>query len=125
MILPGHHFRRHVPWRPGCIIGIFILELFGNAQIRQMQVPFVIINHTLIVKHQVLRLDIPVNDVFTMHKLQPLTNTRRKKPDLLLSELVFLANMIPQIPTRHQVHYQVQRVPVLKRLTHVHQKPVL
>ena len=81
--------------------------------------------NTLIVKHEVLWLDIPMNDILTMHELQSLANTRRKKPYLLLCELVLLANMIPQIPTRHQVHYQVQRVPVLKSLSHVHQKPVL
>ena len=66
-----------------------------------------------------------MDDVFAVYELKSLTNAGSKKSYLLLCEFVFFADMIPQISPWHQVHYQVQSVSVLKRLSHVDQKFML
>ena len=51
-------------------------------------------------------------------------HARYKELGLFFSKLPVFANMVPQVPTLHQINHQVQIVPVFVRVLHIDQKSV-
>ena len=41
---------------------------------------------------------------------------------LLFCETTMFSNVVAEVPTRHQIYYQVQVVPIFERVVHIHQK---
>lgn len=118
VILAADDLRRHVPWSATGIRGIIDSECSCNTQISNS-------NITPWIKNQVLRLDVTMNDVATMHMLKAQNYTCHKKfylnfifTWLDLTE-DFIADMVPQVAALHQVEYQIQCISVLKSVMHV------
>ena len=57
-----------------------------------------------------------------MHEFKTDEDTGCKISNFLLIKLMFSANVISQIPSRHQIHDQVEGISVLEGLTHVDNK---
>ena len=60
-----------------------------------------------------------MNNISLMDEFKAMTNTCSKKSNLLLCKFMLFANVISEIPAWHQVHDQVQSIPVLECLSHV------
>lgn len=118
MVLPAHDFRSHVARRTTSISTVIRLHYSCDSQIRDSQ-------ESLIIKHQILRLDIPMDDVIEMQELQSNDHTSYEKLGLIFSEPPPAAHMVPQIPADQQIHDQIQIFPVLKRIGHVDDKRML
>ena len=61
-----------------------------------------------------------MNDFFVVQIFETRKNAGWKKPHLLLGEFMLFADVIAKVSTRHQVHNQVQVLPILKGLLHVY-----
>ena len=48
-----------------------------------------------------------------------------KKPGLKLGKLMFLADVVPEVASGHQIHEQIQILPILEGLPHVDDELVL
>lgn len=64
-------------------------------------------------------------DFLGVHVLKSDENAGSKKLRLLLCEFMLAAYVIPEIPSRHQVHNQIETFSVLKGLAHIYNKLVL
>lgn len=118
MVLSVDDFRSHVARRPTRILVVIDLHVSGYPKIRYPEVP-------LIIKDQVFWLDIPMYDPIRVQILQGHNNaTGEELHNLLPKELVF-ADVEPEIPSWHQIHHQIQIIPVLEREDHIDEKWVL
>lgn len=118
MVLPAHDFRCHVTRCATRISTVVRLHYSRNTQVRDPQ-------ESLIIKHQILRLDISMDDVIEMQELQSNDHTSYEKLGLIFSESPPATHMIPQIPTDQQIHDQIQIFPVLECIGHVDDKRML
>lgn len=118
MVLPAHDFWSHVARCATSISTVIRLHYPRDTQIRNPQ-------ESLIIKHQILRLNIPMDDVIEMQELQSNDHTSNEKFGLIFSEPPPAAHMVPQIPTDQQIHYQIQVFPVLECIGHVDDKRML
>lgn len=117
MIPPTDNLRRHIARRATRIRRIIGLILPGHPQIREPQIASPI-------KDQVLRLQIPMNDIIEMQVLQRCDNTRHHKFGLGLREFPAVAEVVAQVAAVYVVHDQVQGLRVLERVDHVHEERV-
>ena len=82
-------------------------------------------NETFGVKNKVLRLDISMDDLLTMHKLEANKNAGGKVSGLLLTKMMFSAYVVSQVTSRHQIHHQIEGISVLESLAHIDDKFML
>ena len=73
----------------------------------------------MVIKNQILRLDVSVDYAIVVYILQPLDDTGREELGLFLREPPVSADMIPQITSCLQIHDQIQILSILKSILHV------
>ena len=73
----------------------------------------------MVIKNQILRLDVSVDYAIVVYILQPLDDTGSEELGLFLREPPVSADMIPQITSCLQIHDQIQILSILKSILHV------
>jgi hypothetical protein len=79
----------------------------------------------LVVKNKIFGFDVTMDDFMEVHVFEPEEDAGREESGLLFVELVPSADVIAQITSGHQVHDQVECIPVLEGLPHVDNELVL
>jgi len=59
---------------------------------------------TLVVEHQILWLDVSMDDASVVYEFESVANACGEESDLLLGEFMFFANVISEVTAWHQVH---------------------
>lgn len=117
VVLPAHHFRCHVSGRPRGLRSVIRTPVSRNTEICKSEVP-------VCFEHQVLWLDITMNDTTAVHCFESLHEACNEKSCLILSKSPLSCNMISQVSTKKQIHHQVQILTILERVMHVHYEPI-
>lgn len=63
VVLATHDFRRHVAWGSRCVFSVLRVPNSSDAHIRNSEVTF-------IVKNEIFRLNVAVNDRFSVQEVQ-------------------------------------------------------
>lgn len=79
----------------------------------------------LVVKDDVLGLDVPVDYVVVVQILKAKKYTGHKKFSLFFGESPSAADMISEITSGHQIHYEIESLSVLERTHHIDNERVL
>ena len=106
VVLPAHNLRGHVARRPRGVLGVVGVPHPGYPQVGDPQVAFII-------KDQVLRLYVSVQDALPMQVLKTKKDTSNKKlynnqlcgviTGLFFGELTVLCKVITKVSSRHHV----------------------
>ena len=89
---------------------------------------------TIIFKHQILRFNIPVDNVFVVDVLQPCHQTRNEESYnngqvgitcLLLWEPSMSTNVVSEVASIQNIHDQINVFSVLESVVHIDDKRVL
>lgn len=107
VVLPAHNFRCHIPRSARGVLTVFGLPDFGDSEICNPQI-------ALVIEHDILWLDVPVDDSIVVHVLKSKDNICNHKLRLLLTERPVLAYVVPEIAPCHQIAHQVDVLPVLE-----------
>ena len=118
VVLPAHHLRSHVARSPAGVCRIVGLDESSNAEIGGSEV-------ALVVKDQVFRFDVPMDDVVEVQVLEAHQDAGDEELCLHLLKPSPAAHVVAQVPADQQVHDQVEVFPVLKGVGHVDQEGVL
>lgn len=117
VIIMAHHLRRHIPRRPAAIPRVLWPPVPGNPKVGQVKVP-------LPIKHQILRLNIPMNYRVLMDIRQPQHQACDSKSHLPLTPDPIPDQVVPEVATALQLHDQVQAFAVLKSADYVDEEGV-
>ena len=117
MVLPAHYFRGHVARSSTCVSIIVGLDHPSYAQVSGSEV-------SLVVKHQILWFDVPMDDVVEVKVLKSHQNAGNEEFCLHLLEPSPAAHVIPQITTHEQIHNEVEIFPILEGVGHIDNKRV-
>ena len=90
MILPAHDFRSHIPRRPTGLFRIIRVPYPCDPEVCDPQV-------SLMIKDQVLWLNIPVDDALIMDILKRVNYRSYEKPRLFLRKLPVSRDVVTQI----------------------------
>lgn len=93
MILATHDLRCHISRGARRLAGIVGAPVARNAEVRQTQV-------AVRFEHEVLRLDVAMDDAATMHSLQCLNETSNEELGLLLSEAALSSDVVAQVTSQ-------------------------
>ncbi len=118
MILATHHFRGHVAGSATSVLIVVGPNDTCDAQVGESQVPFP-------VEHQVLRLDVSVDDAVLVQVVESENETCTEELGLVLVEASHLAGVEAEVSSREVVHDEVEVLLVLEGTLHVHDKVVL
>ena len=93
VILATHDLRRHVPRSTTGFTCVVWGENSGDAEIGQAEI-------SLVVKHQVFWLNIPMDDQLRMDSLQGMNQASYKKSSRLHRKLPLSRDVVPEISTK-------------------------
>lgn len=93
----ANHLRRHVPRSTACVLAVVIPHLSRNSEVSNADI-------AIIIEHEVLRLQVSVNNSFGVEVLQANDNVRNEEFSLRLVKLALASYMIPQIAPVKVVH---------------------
>ena len=79
----------------------------------------------LLTQDKVFGLDVPMDDLLRVQVLERREDAGSEESSLELCELVLFADVVPEVPSSHQLHHQVQVLSILKGLPHVDHELVL
>jgi len=79
MILSAHNFRRHIPWRATCVLLIIRCPDTSNSKVCKTKI-------SIILKDQILRLHISMDDPLVMDVLQRENKASNEELHLFLAE---------------------------------------
>ena len=100
MVLPAHHFWGHVAWRPTGFTRVIRRQNPCDAEVSEAEV-------ALVIKDEILRFDVPVNNQLRMHRLQCVNQACDKEPSDLHREFPLTSYVIAEISTQEEVHDEV------------------
>ena len=112
MILSAHHFGSHVARSSTCVSAVVGLDYPCDTQIGGSKV-------TLVIKDQVLRLDISVDDVVEVEILKTDQNGSDEEFCFHLLEAPSAAHMVAEISSDQEIHDEVEVLSVLEGVGHV------
>lgn len=113
MVLSAHHLRSHVARSAACFLAVIRVPYSGDTEIGYSEV-------ALIIEHQILRLNVPVQYGLPVDVLQSHYYASDEELSLLLGEAAVPRDVKAEITPGQQIHDQVEVLPVLKRVLHVH-----
>jgi hypothetical protein len=87
----------HVARRPRGVFHIVNFPLFADPKVSQSQI-------ALLLKYNIFRLDVPMDEPFPVDVLQGLHQTSSEKLDLIFVESLLDTHVKPEVSSRRQVH---------------------
>jgi hypothetical protein len=66
-----------------------------------------------------------MDDLLGVHVFKGDEDAGCKEAGLFLSEPMLPTDMVPEIPARHEIHDQIERIPILEGLPHIDDELVL
>ena len=118
VVLTAHDFRRHISWRARGVLRVFGVPQTGNTKICHSEI-------ALLVKYQVLGLDVPVQNGVLVEVLEAKQHASDEKFGLHFTKVPIFSNVIPEVAPRHEVYDEIQIVPVFKRVVHIDEEWVM
>ena len=112
VILPTHDLWGHIARCTACLAWVVRWEDARHPKICQSQV-------AIVVKDQVFRFDIPMDDLLRMDGLKCMHKASNEETRHLHTEFALVSDVVPQVPSKQQVHHQVQIHSVLKCKMHI------
>lgn len=115
MVLPLHHFRRHVPGRAAGFLGVVGGEELGDAEVGDVEEAFE-------VEDEVLGFDVPVDDFVGVDVLEGEEDAGDEEPGLRLVEELLLVprDVKAQVAAREEVQNEVEVFEVLEGVVKVY-----
>lgn len=98
MVLTTHYLWCHISRCARGILSIILPPHTCNAKVSNSQISITFYN-------QILRFDIPMNNVFLVYIFQSSNQTSHKELSCIFFKFSESANMIPQVATCKVVHY--------------------
>lgn len=118
VVLSVHDFGGHVPRSARCVLRVLIALDTRDSKVSDAEV-------AVALNDEVLWLNVAVNYVFFVDIFQALHETRNEESSLFFVEFAFCTEVVPQVPPREIVHYQVEVFAILEREMHVDNVRVL
>eukprot|EP00344_Euplotes_crassus_P010586 CAMPEP_0196996562 /NCGR_PEP_ID=MMETSP1380-20130617/2414_1 /TAXON_ID=5936 /ORGANISM="Euplotes crassus, Strain CT5" /LENGTH=121 /DNA_ID=CAMNT_0042412575 /DNA_START=933 /DNA_END=1298 /DNA_ORIENTATION=+ len=113
MVLAAHYFWSHITWSAASIFLIFGVPNSCYSKVSYPQI-------SIVIKDDIFRLDVSVDNAVLVAVLKPKDDIGSEELGLQLSKPPMFTDVVPQVPSAKVVHDQVQIMPVLKSVFHVH-----
>lgn len=114
VVVLAHYLGCHIPWCSTCLIRIVSIwyPFSGDTEVSQLQI-------SVFVKDQVLRLDIPMDDIVSMHCFECVYQTSTEEPRLLLAESALACQVVAKVTTEQEVHHEIEVLGILEGVVRV------
>jgi hypothetical protein len=112
MILAAHDLWSHIAGSTTSVSVIVWFDNTGNTQVCGTQV-------ALVIKDQILRFDVAVDNIIEMEILKSNQNASDKKLSLHLLETPAAAHVVAEVATDKQVHNEVKVLTILEGVGHI------
>lgn len=113
MIFSVNYFRSHIARCPTRIRIVLFSKNSSNSKVSQSEV-------ALRIENQILRLDVPVDNLITMEVLKGQKDATDKEFNDMFRKSLKSANLVSQVSSRHVIHDQIEIDSILKSIDHIY-----